>query len=163
MTRQEFRILVLGAGNVARSLIAEALFNHLGRGRVKAFSAGARPATRPHAIALELLERHGLSTLGLHCKGWDAFCRPGAPEMDVALTVCDDADPRPALPGSPVAVHWRLPDPAAAAGPHAEQLVAFEETYRLLKDQIERLLAEPVETMAKPRLQALMEELTPQR
>lgn len=162
MTRRELQILVLCTGNSARSLIAEALFNHLGRGRVKAFSAGSRPTGKPHPVALEVLERHGLSTLGLRSKSWDEFAQPDAPAMDVVVTVCDNAaEACPVWPGAPVKAHWGVPDPAAVEGDHAEKLAAFEETYRLFKDQIEKVLAQPIETMPGPRLQALLTELAP--
>ncbi len=137
-----WNILVLCTGNSARSLIGEALLNHLGGGRIKAHSAGAHPAGAPHPDALAVLKAHGVPTEDLRSKHWEEFSVPGAPEMDVVLTVCDSAASEvcPAWPGAPVACHWGLPDPAAAAGGPATRSAAFEETFRASERRVRRLV-----------------------
>lgn len=155
-------LLLVCAANSARSLIAEALFAHLGRGRVKAHSGGIRPVGRPHPLTVELLERHGLAAHGLRSKGWDEFTGPRAPRMDAVITLCDEtAAAAPAWPGDPVAAHWRVPDPVAAEGDHADKLAAFEEVYRRLKEAVETVLAQPVEDMPAERLKALLIQAAP--
>lgn len=156
------RIMVLCTGNSARSLIAEALFRHLGGDRIEAYSAGSRPAGAPHPLALQVLARHGVATAGLRSKSWDEFAQAGAPKLDVVITVCDNAasETCPIWPGAPVRAHWGVPDPAAVQDPHAAT-AAFEETYDTFRRRIERLLAQPVEGMPAPELAGLLRRFAP--
>ncbi len=142
MGKKIWNILVLCTGNSARSLIGEALLNNLGGGRIKAHSAGSRPAGTPHPDALAVLKAHGVPAEDLRSKHWNDFSVPGAPEMDVVLTVCDGAASEvcPAWPGAPVACHWGLPDPAAATGGRAARRAAFEETFRVFERRVRRLV-----------------------
>ncbi len=155
------RVLVLCTGNSARSLIAEALFRHLGDDRIEAYSAGSRPTGMPHPRALEVLARYGVATRDLRSKSWDEFARPGAPKIDVVLTVCGNAaaEACPVWPGAPVQVHWGVGDPAAVQGPEAA--AAFEGAYGTFRQCIERLLAQPIEAMSTPDLAALLRRLAP--
>lgn len=134
-------VLILCTGNSARSILGEALFNALGEGKIKGFSAGSTPTGTPNPLALSTLSRHGHSTEGLRSKNWDEFEPANAPQMDVVITVCDSAASEicPIWPGAPVKAHWGLPDPAALpAGPEAE--AAFEDTYQALKTRISDFL-----------------------
>lgn len=144
-------LLVLCTGNSARSILGEALFNHLGAGRIRAFSAGSQPAGKVNPVALETLERHGvlLPEGGGRSKSWDEFSAPGAPELDVIITVCASAagEACPVWPGHPATAHWGIPDPA-----HVEPLEArreaFELAYRQLEARIRAFLALPLEGMS---------------
>ena len=142
MGEKVLNILVLCTGNSARSLIGEALLNHLGGGRIKAHSAGSRPAGAPHPDALAVLKAHRVPAEDLRSKHWEEFSFPGAPQMDVVLTVCDRAASEvcPVWPGAPVACHWALPDPAAVAGDPATRRAAFEETFRVFEARVRRLV-----------------------
>lgn len=143
MTDTPFTVLVLCTGNSARSILGEALFNHLGDGRVRAFSAGSKPKGTPHPGALRLLARRGLDTAPLRSKSWNEFTAPGAPPIDLAITVCGNAagEACPVFPGSPLKAHWGLPDPADVTGSEAEIDAAFEETWRLLEMRVRAFLA----------------------
>ena len=107
-------ILFLCTHNSARSILAEALLNHLDAQtptrRWQAWSAGSspRPGQQPHPLALEVLQHAGIATEGLHSKSWDAFAAPGAPHMDLIITVCDSAagEVCPIWPGHPASAHW---------------------------------------------------------
>lgn len=134
-------ILVLCTGNSARSILGEALFNTLGRGRIRGFSAGSFPKGEPHPLALETLQAHGHDTTGLRSKSWDEFVAPGAPEIDAVITVCDNAAAEvcPVWPGAPVKAHWGLPDPAGIAETE-DARAAFETTYNELRRRIQALL-----------------------
>jgi arsenate reductase len=145
-----FNILVLCTGNSARSILGEMLFNHLGQGRIKAWSAGSRPAGQVNPVAIETLHKHGIPCTGARSKTWDEFAAPSAPTLDFIFTVCGNAaqEACPVWPGHPATAHWGIPDPA-----HVEPLdarrEAFEEAYQSLKKRIEAFLALPLETMSR--------------
>lgn len=143
MSDTPFIVLVLCTGNSARSILGEALFNHLGEGRVRAFSAGSKPKGVPHPGALRLLARRGIDTSAFRSKSWDEFTAPGAPSIDLAITVCGNAagEACPVFLGSPLKAHWGLPDPADVTGSDAEVDAAFEETWRLLEMRVKSFLA----------------------
>jgi arsenate reductase len=132
MTERIFNVLFLCTGNSQRSILAKAILNDRGKGRFQAYSAGSHPTGRVNPVALEILERAGLPTRSLRSKPWDEFAVPGAPALDFAFTVCDNAagEVCPVWPGQPITAHWGLPDPAAVAGTDLEKLVAFRETAR---------------------------------
>ena len=138
-------VLFLCTGNSARSIMAEALLNHLARGRMQAFSAGSAPSGRVNANALELLAAQGIATGGLRSKRWDSFAGAGAVAMDLVITLCDAAadEPCPYWPGAPLSAHWGLPDPAAATGNPAQIRAAFARALAILETRIGALLALP--------------------
>jgi len=150
MTQRTFNILVLCTGNSARSILGEALFNHLGGGRVRAFSAGSKPAGRVNPVALETLERHGISLPDARSKSWDEFAVSGRLTFDFIFTVCDNAanEACPVWPGHPATAHWGIPDPAHVE-PMAARRAAFETAYRQLRRRIEAFLALPLETLSR--------------
>ncbi len=131
-------VLFLCTGNSARSILAEALVSHWGKGLFRGFSAGSFPKGEVHPIALRLIEQFGLPTADLRSKSWDDFAAPGAPTMDYIFTVCDQAagEMCPIWPGHPITAHWGLPDPAAVRGTPAEQAAAFRETFRVLETRV---------------------------
>lgn len=141
-------ILVLCTGNSARSILAEAIFNRDGAGRVTAYSAGSNPTGRLHPGTERLLARKGLPTRGLRSKAWDEFAAPGAPEMALVITVCGSISGEicPVWPGVPLAAHWGVEDPAAA--PDDQIDLAFQVAYHRLSSRINAFLALPFETMA---------------
>ncbi len=151
-------VLVLCTGNSARSLLAESLFIHKGGGRVHAFSAGSKPNGQPHPMAISLLEARGHDVKYLRSKSWHEFAVPGAPTMDLVVTVCDSAagESCPLWPGSPLKAHWGIPDPAAVTGGEAAQRAAFALAYQHLETRIGAFLALPFEIMA---ISALQREL----
>ena len=134
-------VLFLCTGNSARSILAEALLNRDGEGRFRAYSAGSQPKGGPHAMALSILRHHGFDTNGLRSKSWTEFVGADAPQMDLIITVCDNAagESCPVWPGKPVAAHWGIEDPAAVEG--EGQREAFETAMRYLRNRISLLLA----------------------
>ncbi|KON80035.1 arsenate reductase ArsC [Azoarcus sp. PA01] len=135
------KVLFLCTGNSCRSILAEATFNALAPHRLKALSAGSRPAGYVHPRALALLAREGISTEGLSSKAWDGL--PGTP--DVVITVCGSAasETCPAYLGPAVRAHWGVEDPAGASGSDARIDAAFDHAYRTLRARIEAFLALP--------------------
>ena len=144
--RTVVNVLFLCTGNSARSILAEAILNDLGAGRFRAYSAGSHPKGAVHVDTIALLARRGHSTDGLRSKSWDEFARPGAPPIDLVVTVCDNAqsEPCPVWPGRPAMAHWGVPDPAAIADT-ALRRATFEDAYRRLRRRIEALIAGPAE------------------
>jgi arsenate reductase len=144
-----YNVLFICTGNSARSIMAEAILNREGRGRLRAFSAGSRPrgAVNPHALAL--LQSLGYDTAGLRSKSWDEFAGPAAPVMDFVFTVCDDAagETCPVWPGHPATAHWGVPDPSRATGTLAEIQLAFDAAYRLLATRIGVFTALPLDKL----------------
>jgi arsenate reductase len=148
-----FNILVLCTGNSARSILGEMLFNHLGQGRVKAYSAGSKPGGVVNPVALETLQRHGIPCAGARSKSWDEFADsavPPAPTFHFIFTVCSNAanETCPVWPGHPTTAHWAIPDPAHVE-PIEARREAFETAYQSLKKRIAAFLALPLESMSR--------------
>lgn len=153
-SERPLRVLVVCTGNSARSIIAEAILNREGLGRIEAFSAGSRPQEAPHPAALGLLADLGYDVSAMRSKSWDEFLGPEAPPLDLVITVCDSAAeaPCPVFPGTPLRAHWGLDDPAAAAGPAAAQRAAFLQSYRQLTARVTAFVNLPFEQMAAEEL-----------
>jgi len=149
------QVLFLCTGNSARSMIAETILNTLGRDRFRAHSAGSKPKGAPHPQTIALLRRLGYDTSGLRSKSWLEFAQPGAPTLDLIITVCDDAagEACPVWPGKPTTAHWGILDPAAMHGNDAQIAQAFAETHRLLLQRISILVSLPSEKLAGMSLQ----------
>lgn len=158
---QIYNVLFLCTGNSARSILAEALLNKAGKGRFRAFSAGSYPKGAVHPSALALIEGIGLPTAGLRSKSWDEFAKPGAPQMDFVITVCDNAagEVCPIWPGMPVTAHWGIPDPAAATGSDAEIAAAFALAARQLRTRIDLFLSLPLASIDKMTTQSRLREI----
>ena len=150
------RVLVLCTGNSARSILGEVLINDLGKGRFEARSAGSQPTGQVNPGAIAKLAREGHAFDGLSSKSWDTFAAPGAPEMDIVITVCDSAagESCPVWPGHPVTAHWGIPDPATA--PESARDAAFDAAYSQLRSRVQALLEVPLEDFdARQRKDAL--------
>ncbi|HXF79399.1 MAG TPA: arsenate reductase ArsC [Usitatibacter sp.] len=156
-----YNVLFLCTGNSARSILAEAMLNHLGKGRFRAYSAGSHPAGKVNPFATELLEAAHLPTEGLRSKAWDEFAKPGAPPMDIILTVCDNAagEACPVWPGKPVTAHWGVADPAAAQGSDGEKRAAFRAAANVLRHRIELLASLPLAKLDELSIQSKLREL----
>jgi arsenate reductase (thioredoxin) len=149
MEGKTWNVLFLCTGNSARSIMAEVLMNHLGRGRFKAWSAGSHASGKVNPFSLSTLHDMGLPTAGLRSKNWDEFAAPGAPALDFIFTVCDNAagEVCPVWPGKPVAAHWGVEDPAAVEGPDDSKRAAFREAALILKRRIELFISLPMDKL----------------
>jgi protein-tyrosine-phosphatase len=156
-------VLYLCTGNSARSIMAEALTNHLSAGGVKfrAFSAGSHPKGEVHPLALALLRELNMPTEGLRSKSWDEFAKPDAPHLDFVFTVCDRAaaEPCPYWPGQPVTAHWGIADPAMAVGSEEERRNAFRMALRYLRRRIELFACLPFESLSRMALQERLDDI----
>ena len=161
MADDVYNVLFLCTGNSARSILAEAVLNELGKGKFKAFSAGSFPKGRVHPYALELLQRQGYPTTQLRSKSWDEFAGPPADALDFVITVCDNAarEACPIWPGQPMTAHWGLPDPAAVEGSEAVKRLAFADTLRMLRNRIGAFVSLPIESLDTLSLQNRLREI----
>jgi arsenate reductase len=147
----QLNVLFLCTHNSGRSIMAEALLNHVGKGRFKAFSAGSNPVEAPHPLALGALQRAGVSIEGLNSKSWDVFGKFDAPHMDLVITVCDDAAGMvcPIWPGPPAVAHWGMPDPSSSDVAEVDREEAFRKSLHLIARRLDLLVNLPIERLTK--------------
>jgi protein-tyrosine-phosphatase len=151
------RVLILCTGNSARSQMAEALFNHLGRGRIHAESAGTQPAPLVHPLAIDALRDHGITWAGHQPRRLDGLERQ---PWDFVITVCDRArESCPVFPGQPVLAHWGMADPAAVVGDERTRRAAFRDALLLIARRIELMLALPFEKLERLALEARVQAI----
>lgn len=180
MPERPLNVLFLCTHNSARSILAEAILNHIGQGRFKAFSAGSSPREnqQPNPLALQVLQHAGISTEGLRSKSWDEFGPPPAGTapsegsalrevtsvgvvMDLVITVCDNAagEVCPFWPGQPATAHWGYPDPSETQGSDAQKREAFRQTLLALHRRLALLTSLPTEKLERTMLQSTAREL----
>ena len=151
MADRVFNVLFLCTHNSARSIMAEALLNTIGRERFQAFSAGSMPSGRVNPFAIEMARTIGYLTDDIRSKSWDEFALPDAPKMDIIITVCDDAagETCPIWPGHPATAHWGFPDPSKADGSDDDKRHAFGKVFHDIRRRIELLVNLPVDKLAR--------------
>jgi protein-tyrosine-phosphatase len=138
-----YNVLFLCIANSARSILAEAVLNHLAPSRFFGYSAGSRSKGVVHPMALQLLNQLDIPTHKLRSKSVAEFSRPDAPEMDFIFTICDEGKNEgwPIWPGTPVSGHWSIPDPVTALGGEAERMQAFRQVFQMLERRISLLVS----------------------
>ena len=145
-------VLFLCTHNSARSILAEAVLNHIGGTRFKGYSAGSSPREnqQPNPLGLQVLREAGIDTAYLSSKSWDDFALPTAVHMDLIITVCDNAagEVCPYWPGKPASAHWGYADPSAGDAPDAEKLAAFKQTLHAIRRRLELLVNLPDDKLA---------------
>lgn len=136
MQNRIFNVLFLCTGNSARSIMAEGILNHLGKGRFQAFSAGSMPTGVVNLYALKQLEKEGITLENPRSKSWDEFAKPDAPQLDFVITVCDNAagEVCPVWIGQPITAHWGVFDPAAVE--EEQKNIAFAQAFAILHRRI---------------------------
>jgi len=156
-------VLFLCTHNSARSILAEALLNHLGQGRFKAYSAGSSPREnqQPNPLALETLSKAGLPVEGLYSKSWDEFGKPDAPHMDLVITVCDNAagEVCPFWPGQPATAHWGYADPSEVNGDDDKKREAFKQTLHMMRKRLDIFVNLPQSSLSKMSIEKTAREL----
>jgi arsenate reductase len=163
MSDRPFRVLFLCTGNSARSILAEALLNHWGRGRFVAYSAGSKPTGQLNPYALATLEQMGIPVQNPRSKSWDEFAFADGPnqDMDLIITVCDNAagEVCPIWPGHPLTAHWGVPDPVTAQGSDQVRLQAFRDAFATLQARIRKLTELPIGQLGAETLKRRLNEL----
>lgn len=146
-------ILVVCTGNYALSLLLEVILRRHGGGALNVYSAGSRPALKPHRETLRFLADKGYDVSGLSSKSWNTYSGIKAPVMDVVIAVCIEAASRasPRWPGSPLRAHWGIEkDPVEAEDIPA----AFRAAYDTLDRRATALFQEDIRAMDLATLQA---------
>ena len=161
MTDRIYNVLFLCTGNSARSVMAEALLNVLGRGRFRAYSAGSHPSGTVQSMAAELAAKLGYDISGLRSKNWDEFAEPGAPVMDLVITVCDSAagEACPAWLGGPTTAHWGVEDPVGVEGDEDARRHAFMKAFSILRKRVELLVALPLDKLDRLAVQQQVRDI----
>jgi len=161
MAERRFNVLFLCTGNSARSILAEALLNHWGRGRFRAFSAGSHPKGDVHPLALDILTRNRVPIEGARSKSWDEFATPDAPPLDFVFTVCDRAAEEmcPVWPGQPMTAHWGIQDPAAVQGTDEEKARAFNTAFRELDARLKIFTSLRLDALDRLALQRQLDDI----
>ena len=156
-----YNVLFLCTGNSARSILAESLLNHWGKGKFRAFSAGSFPKGQVHPLAIELLRRMNLPAERFRSKSWDVFAAPAAPPIDFIFTVCDNAagEVCPVWPGKPMTAHWGVADPAAAEGSDADKAFAFRRALKELETRIKIFVNLPIDSLDRMTLKAKLGDI----
>lgn len=156
-----YNVLFLCTGNSARSILAEAILGRLGQGRFRAFSAGSMPKGEVNPYALHRLRVENYELSRFRSKSWEEFSRPGAPELDFVITLCDSAanETCPVWPGQPVSAHWGLPDPAAEEGSEAQKHAAFAQTMRMLNQRLGIFVNLPLASLDRPTLRKRLDAI----
>jgi arsenate reductase (thioredoxin) len=161
MKQEIFNVLFLCTGNSARSIMAEAILNSLGRPKFKAFSAGSHPVGNVNPLALALLEKNRFPTTGLRSKDWSEFSQRDAPFLHFVFTVCDQAaaEPCPVWPGQPMTAHWGVHDPASVHGSDEDKRRAFLKAYTELYRRISLFTCLPFDKLSRLSLQERLNEI----
>ena len=161
MSERTYNVLFLCTGNSARSILAESLLNHWGRGKFRAFSAGSFPKGQVNPFAVDLLKRMNLPADDLRSKSWDEFATPGAPPIDFIITVCDNAagEVCPIWPGKPMTAHWGVADPAAVDGTDLAKATAFRKAFKELEARISLFTSLQIGSLDSMTLQSKLHEI----
>lgn len=161
MNDKLYNVLFLCTGNSARSIMAEAILNRLGRGKFKAYSAGSFPTGKVNPAALQILNELNYSTDELRSKSWDEFSAEHVPQFDFVFTVCDNAAKEvcPVWPGHPMTAHWGIFDPASVEGSDAEIHLAFSTAYKMLYKLISAFVTLPIASLDGLALQQQLDHI----
>jgi protein-tyrosine-phosphatase/DNA-binding transcriptional ArsR family regulator len=156
-----FNVLFLCTQNSARSIMAEAILERVGKGRFRAYSAGSDPAAAPLPEVITKLQVLGHDVSTLRSKSWQEFMRPDAPRMDFVITLCDT--PRgqrcPEFGDKTVTAAWPMPDPAQFSGTSVERTVLLNELYRGMYRRLEIFCSLPLASLDRIAIRARLDEI----
>ena len=156
-----FNVLFLCTHNSARSIMAEAILERIGKGKFRGYSAGSDPAAVPMPEVLEKLETMGHDVSRLHSKSWSEFMGPDAPRMDFVIALCDTLDGQqcPDFGDKVVTGAWPVPDPAKFSGSPIERATLLNELYGMIRRRLEIFISLPFATLDKMAMKARLDEI----
>lgn len=152
------RVLFMCTANSCRSILCEAMFNHLAPDGFEAVSSGSFPKGQVLPRSLATLQQAGIAIDGLSSKGNDAF-EDNPP--DIVITVCDKAagESCPVYFGPAVKTHWGLEDPSDVVGDEAAVDAAFRATLARIEQRCKAFLALPFNTLSREELQRELDRI----
>ncbi len=160
------KLLFICTHNRCRSILAEAITNHVAGSEIKAASAGSSPQGEVHPLSLKYLTEHEIPTNGLSSQSWNDF---DGFSPDAILTLCDSAaqEACPIWFGESVQIHWGLSDPSvvdASAGEDNEesQRASFNRTISILENRIQALLESGVKASDSEALRTTLSQIATQ-
>jgi len=156
-----FNVLFLCTHNSARSIMAEALLQKIGKGRFNAYSAGSDPAAEPVPEVIDRLRKLGHDVTNLRCKSWNEFTGPNAPRMDFIIALCDTLEGQvcPDLGEKIVTAAWPLPDPAKFTGSPTERTTLLNELYAMIRRRLEIFTSLPFASLDRMAAKARLDEI----
>lgn len=156
-----FNVLFLCTRNSARSIIAEALLERIGKGRFNAWSAGSEPADAPMPEVMDRLTQLGHDVSRLRSKSWNEFTGPSAPRLDFVIALCDSPQGQvcPDLGEKYVNAAWPLPDPADFKGSPAERVTLLNELYAMVRRRLEIFTSLPFASLDRLALKKRLDEI----
>ena len=160
MIIKTYNVLILGTKNSSRSIMAEALFNTMGDGVYKAYSAGNSPAGVVNRFALEEIKSINYPIKTLRSKHRDEYAQPSAPKMNFVITVCDNAakEPMPTWLGKPVTAHWKFDDPTTIEGSFEDKKKAFKKVFEEMRNKVDLFTQLPLAHLNQELLNSAMQE-----
>ncbi|MBI3515741.1 MAG: metalloregulator ArsR/SmtB family transcription factor [Proteobacteria bacterium] len=156
-----FNVLFLCTRNSARSIMAEAILERIGKGRFRAYSAGSDPAPEPLPEVIQRLQALGHDVSRLRCKSWHEFAGPNAPRMDFVIALCDTPRGRrcPEFGDTALTGAWPLPDPTKFTGRPVERAVLLNELYGALRRRLEIFCSLPIASLDRLAIKARLDEI----
>jgi ArsR family transcriptional regulator, arsenate/arsenite/antimonite-responsive transcriptional repressor / arsenate reductase (thioredoxin) len=156
-----FNVLFLCTHNSARSIMAEAILDRVGKGRFNAYSAGSDPAAKPMPEVIDRLKHLGHDVSNLRSKSWNEFTGPSAPRMDFVIALCDTPQGQmcPDFGEKFVTAAWPLPDPADFKGSLAERVTLLNELYAMVRRRIEIFTNLPFASLDRMALKKRLDEI----
>ncbi len=156
-----YNVLFICTGNSARSLLAEKILEHWGKGKFRAFSAGSLPNGKVNPHTYDTLKKRGLSTAGLQSKSWDEFAHSGSSLIDFVITVCDDAagEVCPVWQGQPITAHWSIKNPTLVNGTEQDITAAFEQAADLLTSRIKQFVSIPLDDLNEAEIKQQLDQI----
>ncbi len=157
-----YNVLFLSTKNSARSIMAEAILNHVGKGRFRAFSAGNQPALSLDPFAIDQLRIAKMLHDELHSKNWNEFSSSVAPEQDFVFTVSEEVrlENLPVWKGHPFTAHWRVDDPNEKIGSPDEMSKAFSRVFSQINWRISIFASLPLKSLSEMRLKIEMDNIS---
>ena len=152
------RVLFMCTANSCRSILSEAMFNHLAPAGFAAISAGSFPKGRVLPRTLSTLQEAGIAIDGLSSKGNEAF---ETNQPDIVITVCDKAagEACPLYFGPALKAHWGLEDPSDIKGDEATVAAAFHSTLARIETRCRAFLALPFAHLDRDALKRELERI----